>query len=172
MSAVDIAIIVVVGASLIYGLYKGIISQLASLGGIVLGIVACRIFAPDMGPLVMGLFPNTFSSETAAAIAGNVLLFLLVFLTVGAIASLVRKLTHTLMLGWFDRLLGGVFGVFKWLLIMSIILNLWYLLAPGSTIFTTSHLMEGKALPWIIGLAPELMGVVGDQITTMVQSIR
>ncbi len=171
MSAIDIAILVVLGASLIYGLYKGIISQLASLGGIVLGIVACRFFAKDMGPLVMQTFPETFTSETAASIAGTVILFLLVFFTVGAFASLARKLTHTLLLGWLDHLLGCVFCVFKWLLVMSIVLNLWYMASPGSHIFTTSHLMDGEMLPWIMGIAPDMFGVVGDQFKVMVNSM-
>lgn len=172
MSAIDIAILVVLGASLIYGLYKGIISQLASLGGIILGIVACRVFASDMGPLVMQTFPNTFTNETTAAIAGNVLLFLLVFFTVGAFASLARKLTHTLLLGWLDHLLGCVFCVFKWLLVMSIVLNVWYMISPTSPIFTTSRLMDGEMLRWIVGLAPELMGVVGDQFKEMLHSLQ
>ncbi|MCM1504659.1 MAG: CvpA family protein [Muribaculum sp.] len=171
MSAIDIAILAVVGASLVYGLCKGIISQLASLGGVVLGIIACRLFAKDMGPLVIQTFPNTFSSETSAAIAGTVILFLLVFFTVGAFASLARKLTHTLLLGWLDHLLGGLFCVFKWLLVMSILLNVWYLVSPGSGIFTSSHLMDGRLLPWIIRLAPDLLGVVTDQFKDMVSTL-
>lgn len=172
MSAIDIAILMVMGASLIYGLYKGIISQLASLGGIILGIVVCRMFASDMGPLVMQTFPNTFTSETSAAIAGNILLFLLVFFTVGAFATLARKLTHALLLGWLDHLLGCLFCVFKWMLIMSILLNVWYIISPESQIFTSSHLLDGKFLPWIVGLAPDLMGVVGEQVKDMIHSIQ
>ncbi len=171
MSAIDIAILVVLGASLIYGLYKGIISQLASLGGVVLGIVACRLFAKDMGPLVIQTFPNTFTNETSAAIAGTVILFLLVFFTVGAFASLARKLTHTFLMGWLDHLLGGLFCVFKWLLVMSILLNVWYMINPNSGIFTNSHLMAGKLLPWIIKLAPDLLGVVSDQFKEMINTL-
>lgn len=158
------------GVSLIYGLYKGLISQLASLGGIVLGIVACRFFAPDAGRLVMQTFPGTFASETSANIAGAVILFLLVFFTVGAFASLARKLTHTLLLGWLDHLLGCVFCVFKWLLVMSIILNLWYMVSPSSPIFRTSTLMDGEMLPWIVRLAPEMFGVLGDHLKDAVNS--
>ena len=48
MSIIDIVIVVVFVGAIIYGLYKGIISQLGSLGGIILGIIACRIFGDSV----------------------------------------------------------------------------------------------------------------------------
>lgn len=50
--------------------------------------------------------------------------------------------------------------MFKWLLVLSIILNLLYLAAPGSSIFTTSTLMDGDMLPWVMRIAPKMFGIV------------
>jgi len=44
VTTIDIILLIVIGASLVLGLYKGIISQIASIGGVILGIIACRFF--------------------------------------------------------------------------------------------------------------------------------
>ena len=70
-STIDIIILVVLGAALIYGLIRGFIKQIASLGGIILGIVACRLFADNVGTLVQRLMPGTFSSADSARIVAQ-----------------------------------------------------------------------------------------------------
>ncbi len=146
--------------SIAYGVWKGLIRQVASLGGIVLGLIACRIFGSQAGTMLAEMLPGTFESATSAAIVGNVLLFILVWLTVSVVASMLHKITHALMFGWLDHLLGGVFAMFKWLLVLSILLNLLYLASPGSSIFTTSTLMDGDMLPWVMKIAPKMFGIV------------
>lgn len=43
---------------MVYGLIKGIINQLASLGGFVLGLIACRIFGDNMAEIMTGILPG------------------------------------------------------------------------------------------------------------------
>lgn len=159
MSTIDIIILAVCGAAIVWGLIRGLITQLASLGGLVLGIIACRLFGAQTAPVMMQLLPGTFHSEQAARIAGSVLLFILVYLTVGLIASLARKLTRALMLGWLDHLLGALAALLKWLVALSIVLNLWKIVAPGSSLLHGSRLMDGELLPAILNLAPRLFGI-------------
>lgn len=170
-STIDIIMLIVLGAALVYGLIRGLIKQIASLGGIILGIVACRLFADSVGPLVQRLLPGTFSSAGSAKIVGCILLFLLIYFTVGAIASLTRKLTSAIMLGWLDHLLGGIAAMFKWALVLSILLNLWKTVSPGSAIFYQSKLMDGEMLPAIMNLAPWMLGFATEQLGATVNSI-
>ena len=162
MSIIDIILTIVLFGSMAYGVWKGLIRQVASLGGIVLGLVACRLFGAQAGITIAEMLPGTFHSATSVSIVGHVALFLLVWLTVSVVAAMLHKLTHVLMLGWLDHLLGGAFALFKWLLVLSIILNLWHLVAPDSSIFTTSTLMDGDMLPWVMDIAPRLFGIVTD----------
>ena len=136
-----------------------------------MGIVACRLFADNVGTLVQRLMPGTFSSADSARIVGCILLFLLVYFTVGAIASLTRKLTNALMLGWLDHLLRGIAALFKWALVLSIILNLWKAVSPDSPIFYQSKLMDGEMLPAIMNLAPWMLGFATEQLGATVNSI-
>lgn len=160
MSAIDIILTCVLFGSIAVEVWKGLIRQVASLGGIVLGLVACRMFGAQAGEILMTMLPGTFESATSAAIVGNVVLFILVWLTVSVVASMLHKMTHALMFGWLDHLLGGAFGLFKWMLVLSILLNLWHMAAPGSDIFTTSTLMDGEMLPWVMQIAPTMFGIV------------
>ncbi|MDE7397128.1 MAG: CvpA family protein [Muribaculum sp.] len=171
MSVIDIILIIVLAVSIIYGAIKGLISQIASLGGIIGGIIACRLLGPATGDWLMELMPHTFSSPTTARIAGYILLFLLVYFTIGAIASLARKFTKAILLGWLDHLLGAVFSCFKWLLIVSIILNLWHMVWPEATVFHSSTLMDGDLFPAIMKLAPATLGFAIDQLNTTVNGL-
>ena len=52
MSAIDILIIIVIAIAAVYGVRKGMISQLGSIVGIVAGIVVCRLFGETLLPLL------------------------------------------------------------------------------------------------------------------------
>lgn len=171
LSTIDIIILIVFAIALVYGLIRGLISQLASLGGIILGIIACRLFADSVGPLVMRLMPGVFSSAGSAKVVGCILLFLLIYFTVGAIASLTHKLTNALKLGWLNHLLGGVAALFKWALVLSILLNLWRIVSPASPIFTQSTLMDGEMMPFLLRLAPWMLGFTTTQLGVTFDSI-
>ncbi len=171
MTTIDIILLIVIGASLVLGLYKGIISQIASIGGVILGIIACRFFSTDVGSLYMTWFPDTFTNETLANIAGGITVYLVIYFGVGAFASLLRRITDTLMAGWLDHMLGGVFSVFKWLILTSVFLNLFYMIAPHCIIFHSSSLASGKLFIMVMQLAPKLFGIfagpVGDMVTNI-----
>ncbi|MCM1331434.1 MAG: CvpA family protein [Bacteroides sp.] len=162
----DIILCVIAGVAFIYGLYKGFIAQLASIGGLILGIIACRLFHQQVGELVTSLFPDTFTSPGVAMATGCIVLFIIVYFFISAFARLLRHITHALCVGWLDRLLGGVASAFKLLLLCSIILNIWHFIAPESPIFTISKmLMDGKPFNAVMELAPKIFGIVSEQIT-------
>jgi len=164
MSSIDIALVIVFVAAIIYGLYKGLIAQLGSLGGIILGVIACRIWGDDAVRIVGEVLPEmTSGAQTAGyvnSVIGNVLLFLLVYMLTVLIAKLLRNITSALSLGWIDRLLGSVFGLVKWFLILSLILNLWEAVLPEYSLVKSSQLAGGVAIRTVLDLAPTLFGSV------------
>lgn len=164
MSSIDIALVIVFVAAIIYGLYKGLIAQLGSLGGIILGVIACHIWGDDAVRIVGEVLPEmTSGAQTAGyvnSVIGNVLLFLLVYMLTVLIAKLLRNITSALSLGWIDRLLGSVFGLVKWFLILSLILNLWEAVLPEYSLVKSSQLAGGVAIRTVLDLAPTLFGSV------------
>lgn len=162
MSITDIVILVIFAGAVVYGFWKGIISQIGSVAAVILGIIACRLFGDEAADLTSTLLPelaqNPETARYACSVIGNVVLFLLVYLTVKLIASLIKKIASALLLGFVDKILGSAFCIFKWFLVASIALNVWYLLFPDSGIVKSSTLAGGKAIDAIMELAPAILG--------------
>lgn len=168
MSILDIAIIVVFVGAIIYGLYKGVIAQLGSLGGILLGVLACRFFGADLARAIGGILPDMSSDASTTAyidtIVANVIIFLVVYVLSIVLSRFLRKITHALCLGVFDRIVGAVFSMFKWFLVFSIVLNIWLVFDADAGFEKKSKLGGGVAIRAIVQLAPSAFGVADDVI--------
>lgn len=162
MSAIDIILTFVLFGSMAYGVWQGLIRQVVSLAGIVLGVVGVRVLGPEAASIAARIFPSWLHSPQAAAVVGNTGVFAAVWLAVAAASTVLHKASHMMMLGWVDHLAGGVFSLFKWLTVLSALLNLWHTISPDSALFATSTLMDGEMLPWVMKLAPKLFGIVGE----------
>ncbi len=164
MGVIDIVIIAVFIGAIIVGLWKGVIAQLGSLGGIILGILACRMFGDYAAQLAGEVLPKmSESAQTVAyvnSIVGNVVLFLIVYLLAKLIARLMKQITNALCLGFVDRILGAVFALFKWFLVMSIIVNIVIVFFPEQNFVAKSTLGDGMAIKYIVDLAPNLFGSI------------
>lgn len=157
MGTIDIIIILLITTGALRGAYKGFIKQLSSLGGIVLGIIACRMFGDWASKILSAIVPELKElpfADTAISILGHIVLFIFVYINIALIATMIRGITNKLSLGVFDRVAGALLCVFKYLLALSLLLNLWFLLKPSSSIFSSSHILDGSLLKFVIDLAP------------------
>ena len=93
----DWIIIIVMLVGLIEGIIKGVIQQVFSLGGLILGIILGTLLYEPFAGLLLSIF--RMSDQTARI-----------------------KLVHAANLGFIDRALGAVFGFFKVVLIMGLII--------------------------------------------------
>lgn len=163
MNIITILIIITLVASLIVGFRRGIVREVGSLCGIVLALLACRLFgdaATDVASTVLSVKEeNSAFSHYAAAVVGRGCLFLLVWLGVYIVARLLRSAIHAVHLGILDRLTGALFCCLKWNLVLSLLLNLAHIVSPSSDIWTPAG---GKAVvdSWL-AFAPWLFGAIG-----------
>ena len=88
----------------------------------------------------------------------NVILFIAGFLGVKAVAHFFKSVTHALALGGLDRVAGALFSLFEWMLVLSLLLNLWLVIKPQTDIHALSTLGNGHAIEAIVNLAPKLLG--------------
>ncbi len=107
----------------ILGFKDGLIKKVVSLAGFVLGIIGAISFSP----LVRVKLLELFNLSPSIAI---ILSFLIVFLTIILFTKLIIKLIRPKfsVFGFFDRLFGGILGLFQTGLILSgllIILNIF-----------------------------------------------
>lgn len=154
MTTLDIIILIVFVGSVALGFYYGLLKQVGSLGGLIAGIVLCRLGSDWLTAAIAGASAPTYTDIVLA----HLILFLIGFCCVKAIAHFCRQLTHALSLGIVDRLGGVVFCLFEWMLVLSLVLNLWLLIKPQTSIAALSTLANGHAAPAIVALAPKVLG--------------
>ena len=118
MNLLDIIILICLILALIHGIIKGFISQAISLISIIVGVWAASHFS-DL--VYQWLATHITGSEQTLKIAAFAIIFVIVIVALTLIGKLLEKVIELIMLGWLNRLLGGVFAVAKWLLIMGVI---------------------------------------------------
>lgn len=170
MSAIDIIIIIVFIGAVIYGYWKGVIVQIGSLAGILLGILACRLFGPWLTGVLGGATGDSDSIDMGYinSVIANVILFLLGFISAKLVAKLVKTVTTAVKLSVVDKLLGVIFCLFEWFLVLSILLNVWQVLRPGNDITSSSRLGGGRAARVVMEIAPTVLG--SETATTLFES--
>lgn len=109
MNYADIAILFVLGLSVIVGLLRGFVSEVWAL--------ACWIFAGWVawycGPFVEEWFPQDFASPGLRLVMAYVGCFILVVIAGSLVGYLLRRLVSGSGLSGTDRLLGLVFGLVR-----------------------------------------------------------
>jgi len=159
MTTLDIVILVVFVCSVAFGFWKGLIVQAGALGGILFGVILCHLCGAWLAGVIAAHGTAGGAQPTYVdSVLANIILFVAGFLSVKVVAHFFKQLTHALALGALDRLGGAVFSLFQWMLVMSILLNLWLVIKPGTNFLAMSTIGNGHAIEAIMALAPKLLG--------------
>lgn len=154
MTTLDVLILIVFLASAAYGFWKGVIVQVGAVAAILFAVVLCRLG----GAWLAGVIAGHEAVTSTDVIIAKVILFIVGYLSVRFVAGLLKKATHALQMGALDRLGGAVFSVFQWMLVLSLLLNLWFVIKPEPSINEMTTLANGHAGPFILRLAPDILG--------------
>jgi membrane protein required for colicin V production len=103
------------------GLIKGFIREILGLVSLIAGFVVAYLFADDLASILS----NYIESDQGAAIVSYAILFIFSTLIISYISRLLTSLSKAVSLGLINRILGGVFGLLKSIVILFVI---WYLL--------------------------------------------
>jgi len=122
MSAFDIIFITILGIFTILGVWKGFFREILGLVGVVFGAFLAII---GFGPLSKILHRNIPEIPSAIWVfLSFLIIFIGVYLLSRLSASLLAKLSKMVLLGWLNRLLGGVVGALKGAIFISLFLLL------------------------------------------------
>jgi membrane protein required for colicin V production len=147
LSLTDIVIIAIGIAACVRGAWSGFIAQIGSLIAILAAIVSCQVFGDTVAQWL-----------DAPIVVAWVLLFVAVYLGVVIVSRMVRGVSRAMHLGTIDRIGGGLFYLFKWLVVASLLINIWLVFSPQSTI---SH---GVVASTVKPLSPRLLGHVTQYV--------
>lgn len=137
MNWIDITILVVLAVTTIKGLFDGFIKQVSSLLAILFGIAFAGLFFHGFKAIFLDFFSDM--PEVIATILGYVIAFLIIFVVIKLIGTLMRRFFKAASLGSVDYFFGGVLGMIKCLLILSLLCNAIDRLDPQS-----KHLIPQK----------------------------
>lgn len=131
MNLLDLFILIPIVWLCIRGISKGFVIGLATLIGLVLGILAAYHFSAYAQDLLKEYF--TIREQTLKIIA-YVLIFLLVMLIVYLIGKAIEKVVDMVAMGWLNKLLGGIIGLAKGVVLVCIILYIFEKADPGEKV--------------------------------------
>ncbi|MCL2706880.1 MAG: CvpA family protein [Dehalococcoidia bacterium] len=150
MNWLDIIILITLAAAVIGGLAIGIVRSIINLAGLLLGIfLAGRCYE------VVGGWLKFIQNAELSNIVGFILIVIVVMIITGIAGRMLRKLLSTFLLGCFDRLLGGVVGLFIGALAWGALLALWVKFFSADTVsgsWIAKFLLDG--FPLVLVLFP------------------
>jgi len=117
MNYFDIIVGLILLFALFRGLKNGLVTELASLAALVLGLFGAIIFS---GVTAEYLSPHIGSSHIG--LISFFVTFILIVVAIHFIAKLINKLLEAVALGAINRILGAAFSVLKYAFIISVLL--------------------------------------------------
>ena len=110
MISFDIFASVIIGLSVVYSVWKGMVREAFSLMALVVAYLVALNLYSDLAVLIGGVI----TEETLANILSFIVLFVVSLIFVAMLGRMVKKYLHSshAISGW-DRFLGGFFGMAK-----------------------------------------------------------
>jgi len=163
MGKTDIILLIPLLWGIYWGVYKGIISQLTSFAGIIIAAYVSIKYYSYIATFI-NAHVDEDTSQHYVSIATFVVVFIAVMLIIFLISKQIEKLTKALNIGFLNHIAGGIFGLVKWAVIVSILLILLNLFSQETNekyidfhnTWVYNHLLE---------LAPKLMPNVFNKLS-------
>jgi membrane protein required for colicin V production len=122
MNTIDIIIVVILLFGTINGFIKGLFIEVTSLVGLVLGVYGAIHFSHFLGNFLKDSMSWDESMIQVVSFAGTFLIILIALVLLG---KALTKIAETIALGFFNKLVGAIFGLLKYALILSIVLTVY-----------------------------------------------
>jgi membrane protein required for colicin V production len=116
----DIVILIVIFISFLLGFWRGFVKEAFSFASWVVAVLIAGFYSAPLADLMPGILENA----TARRFLASALLFVLVMFTGALLGNIISSLTAKIGLHSIDRVLGSVFGLFRGLIIVLLILFL------------------------------------------------
>ncbi len=116
MTAFDYAVLTVISASVLLGLWRGVMSEILAIAAWIVAFLVARVMAGEVA--------NWLSGQIAEPGLRLAVAYILVFVGVLLVFAIARMLISLLLkavgLGLLDRLLGASFGVLRGILVVLV----------------------------------------------------
>jgi membrane protein required for colicin V production len=122
---------------MVVGLWRGLVKEALSLAFWIGAVIAAGLFYPQAAQWLSRYLSNPVLQQ----VAGFVLIFIGVILVGSLLSSLLSKLFSAVGLAATDRALGGLFGIVRGVVIVTVIVMLTRQLPPAQQFYQESVVM-------------------------------
>ena len=148
MTGLDFFVLAVFALSILLGLVRGGVKEILALAAWIVAFFVAKLFADQAS----GLLPVTLTNPQLRHWAGFALVFLLVMAIAMLLTMLVAASLKAIGLGIFDRLLGGIFGTARGLIIVLVLV----FIAGLTTLPKTKIWRESLFAPCLVRLVVQI----------------
>jgi membrane protein required for colicin V production len=161
MGVLDIIVLCLIGLLVFNGIRKGFIISLASLVELGLGIFAAVYFSNYIEKI---LSDNLHPSGSWLPILSFALTFLVVVIIVMLIGKALEKMVDLVGMGILNHIFGGIFGLLKGVLFVSVLLFVITAMDPKEKLITRKVKQESLVYRYVSKAFPYMIKVSGGEI--------
>lgn len=159
MNWIDFIIVIILGISLIRGFSDGLVKEVASLAALILGIWGAIRFSSFTAGKLYEWFDMT---GQYVGIISFIVTFGVIVVLVHFVGIFVDKVVKAVALNFLNRLLGIVFGLFKTVLILSVIFVILNAIDARRPFLPKEKIEESMFYNPISDVAPALFPIIGE----------
>ena len=152
MTLFDYVVLAITGLSVFLGAMRGLSREVMALAAWAAAFVACGLFAGDVAPLLA----RQIADDGTRMLAAVVVVFFCTLVAMSLIAMLISRLLTSAGLAAEDRVLGGVFGLARGLLVvLTLVLLAGFTALPRQPVWKDAMLaapleqLAGFAKQWL-----------------------
>lgn len=145
MQGLDLVILIFTALLLVKGIWKGLVKELAGIIAVVLAVFFSFRFHKDTAGYLV-----SFIDEKYTTVAAYLALFLAVYLVVMLFGNLLDRVLKSVFLGGINRILGGVFGLLKSVLWLTLITFAYSTIKDGVGLHHPEWLIDSLFYPFLL----------------------
>jgi membrane protein required for colicin V production len=153
MNIVDLAILIILTLLTIRGFFRGIILEITALFGLLISFLLASLYYKSLS---FRLARFLSGHEVLLAFFSFALLFILSFFIIRLLARAARGVLRLAFLSWLDRILGGLLGLFKGVVIIMVLITILLFFSPKvsalmreSLLYPSMQTLTGKIIRFI-----------------------
>lgn len=143
---------------LVKGIWKGLFAELAGLLSLLVGLFVAIKFSGFVGKMLAGHVHN----PKYVAIAAFAITFVAVVAGIIVLGKVATKVATFTALGWLNRLLGGIFGLIKMAVILSVSLNFFLKINSNHTFAEQETLDKSIFFYPVLKISNTIFPILGE----------
>lgn len=154
-------VIVVAILAVVRGYRRGLTGQVTSVLGLAFGVVIAHILVPGLTDALAGFCGYARNPARAQFLASNLAasaIYFIIYLIFCAITKIVRAAMNMIGTSLLDSIIGAMFCLYNYMLMLSAIFNVLVGWHPGSSLMHDGRSDDGNVVALVLKIAPAALG--------------